>query len=248
MNNIKISQLDENTSPSLSAVTVVVQNDIAKKSTIQSIKETIFSDDVTVNGTLDVIGDVTIGTDVSVDINGTISHTGNTLQTGNTNIVGNLSVTGETNLTGIIGIVGDTQIVNTWTTPNETEWKIVTYNGHFAGTITGGSSTYWFPFSSVPFSNGTTSCGGNSLRSGIIEYTAYFNGSGCGSEIGQIMFSRNCGISNDNWVVSQQDCDSIIVTDGDDNGFYFYNDTDPNDASMLIQWTARLFYVEESFC
>lgn len=66
MNNIKISQLDENLSPSLSAVTIVIQNDIAKKATIQSIKETIFSTGVTVNGTLDVTSDVTIDGDVMI--------------------------------------------------------------------------------------------------------------------------------------------------------------------------------------
>jgi hypothetical protein len=191
MNNIKISQLDENLSPSLSAVTVVVQNDIAKQATIQSIKETMFSD-------------------------------------------------------GLM-VTGNTQIVNTWTTPNETEWKIVTYNGYYSGTATS-ESTYWFPFSGVPFSNGSDSCSGNDLRSGIIEYTAYFNGAGCGSEIGQIMFSRNCGNSNDNWIVSQQDCDNVIVTDGDSDGFYFYNDSNSDEVSMLIQWTARLFYTEENFC
>jgi hypothetical protein len=222
MNNIKISQLDENTSPSLSAVTVVVQNDIAKKSTIQTIKETIFSDDVDL--------------------------TGNLMVDGNTSLTGNLSVTGNTNLNGNTTIQGDTKIINTWTTPNNTQWKIVTYNGQYSGSARSGTTHYWFSFSGVPFSNNTNSCANNKLRSGMIEYTAYFSGAGTGSEIGQIMFSRNCDNLNDNWVVSQQSGDDIIVTDGDNGGFYFYNNDNNNEVNMLIQWTAKLFYNEENWC
>ena len=233
MNNIKISQLDENLSPGLNAITVIVEDDVAKNATIQTIKETIFSDDVDLTGNLMVDGNTSL--------------TGNLSVTGNTNLKGNLTISGNTNLTGTTTIVGDTQIVNTWSTPNNSEWKIVTYNGHYSGSMTG-STEYWFKFSEVPFSNGSSGCDANSVRGGIIEYNAYFSGSGCGTEMGQIMFSKNCGNNNDSWVVSSQDCDSIIVTDGDNDGFYFYNDSNGSDVSMMIQWTARLFYTEENFC
>lgn len=140
---------------------------------------------------------------------------------------------------------GDTQIVNTWVNPNENEWKIVTYNGSAVITYDGVTPATWFPYSGVPFSNGTDSCYENTLRGGKIEYTAYVVNNGYGSQFGEISFSRNCATS---FISSIRDQTSGgFILDGNWQGFNFANESETS-FSMFIQWTARLHYTVENVC
>jgi len=236
MNNIKISQLDENLSPSYSSVTVVVENDIAKKSTIQSIKNTLFTGDSTITGDLTVTDNTYLKSPLSV--------------TGDTTIKGDITVTDNTYLKGDLFVTGDTQSIYNWTL-NDTKWSIVECQGHNTVSITGdtGIGQIWFPFSGLPmtttdFSNFNE----NHLRGGVVSYFAVCNG-GCNTlQTGTVHFvrDRNAEVTENRVSFG---CDLYFGEGGNGSrgGLKVYSNN-ASEMDIVVQWTAKLFYAEEWFC
>lgn len=246
MNNIKISQLDEDLSPSLDAITVVVFDDVAKNATIQSIKETIFSTGVTVNGTLDVTDDVTLESDLTVNKN--IYLNDRTKIVGDLMVTGNTSLNGDTNIVGDLMVTGDTQTIYNWTSPNDTKWSTVQCQGHNTVTINNNQGTIWFPFSGVPMSSGNgTDMSTNFLRGGVIDYFTVCNGPCNTLATGTVTFTRD-GTPTTNETRTSYSCDLYFGEGNSDYGLKVWSNGNSGEMDLIIQWTAKLFYAEENFC
>jgi hypothetical protein len=246
MNNTKITNLPEVTTPMMDSVTVMVADDTASKVSLENIKSAITAGNVTIGN------DLTVGGVITGDGTGITNLVLNDYTLGGeTMIAGSLEITSGLTVTGDVMITGDTQSVYNWTSPNDTTWSIVECQGHNTVSITGdtGIGQIWFPFSGVPMSNDTENMNNNHLRGGVITYYAHCNGNNNNTlQTGTVHFVRDDNAATEENRARTNGISDIYFGEGGSNlGIKVYAN-DVSEYDIIVQWTAKLFYAEEFFC
>jgi hypothetical protein len=146
--------------------------------------------------------------------------------------------------TTIGGGVVVSPVIATWTSPNNNVWRIENYNGGAAVSYNGGNNdAKWFDVANSPG-------GDNGFRGAIIEYHAFIPGRG--TIIGTIHLSND--FTQENATHTEHlsgggDLQYATLWDCNTNrGQLYFKMTDGQNRNIMIQWTAKIFYGDESYC
>jgi hypothetical protein len=139
-------------------------------------------------------------------------------------------------------------VTGEWTSPNGNPWYVTTWNSGFSGSYDGSDPLVWFDTSLAETPSGLNS---NNIRGGVVEYHAY---DGSSTIVGTIWFScdyeslpasvthmehasgGNSAEARSYWTMTQQNPTRLAYT----------NLT--GGSSVMVQWTARLFWGNEMNC
>jgi len=150
------------------------------------------------------------------------------------------------NTAGGLGVHTDSD----WVNPNERTWQIRTYNDGAAVAYDGTTPVKWFDIDNCPY-------GTNNFRGAIIEYHAYV-GSSIGTNPGTIIGTIH--LANDYYqgeathtehMSGENTLQAVSLwetPDGGNRGQLFFKRTDSIASTLMIQWTAKIFYGYEASC
>lgn len=131
-----------------------------------------------------------------------------------------------------------------WTNPNDNIWRIEDYNGGAAVTYDGGNyDAKWFDISNH------TSGSGN-FRGAIIQYHAFVQSEG--TIIGTIHLANDYSqeqATHTEHLSGGSNLQFVTLWDcNDERGQLYFKMTNGNTKDLMIQWTAKVFYGNESDC
>lgn len=182
------------------------------------------------------------------------------LTTSNIDTVGNATTTDQTlggsgpSITGVGAITfadGSTQTtaaVNNppilWTNPNNNVWRIEEYNDGAAVTFDGNEGQIWFDAAN-------SASGRSNFRGAIIQYHAYLDNAG--TIVGTIHMSNdnNPGYNVTHTEHMSGNSNAAFVTlwnAYNNDGRLYFKRTDNSSDTLMIQWTAKIFYGSENYC
>jgi len=146
-----------------------------------------------------------------------------------------------TNVTTSLGQGPDSD----WVNPNEQTWKIRTYNGGAAVAFDGTTPVKWFDVANGPL-------GDNQFRGAIIEYHAFVNNQG--TIIGTIHLANDYSQGPATHTEHMSGGNGLQAVslwenpDGGNRGQLYFSRTDAQADTLMIQWTAKIFYGYEADC
>jgi hypothetical protein len=146
------------------------------------------------------------------------------------------------NTAGGLGVHTDSD----WVNPNERTWKIRTYNGGAAVSFDGTTPVVWFDVANSPL-------GLDQFRGAIIDYHAFINNQG--TIVGTIHIADDYQPGDAFTHIEHMSGGSNLQTvhlwgpdAGLNRGRLCFKRTDGAANTMMIQWTAKIFYGYEADC
>jgi hypothetical protein len=135
-----------------------------------------------------------------------------------------------------------------WVNPNNHTWRIRTYNGGAAVAFDGTTPIMWFDAANSPL-------GISNFRGAIIDYHAFIGGNsnGNGTIVGTIHLAQDYDpqeATHTEHLSGGYGLQYISLWGGDPahRGQLFFKRTDNVAATLMIQWTAKIFYGLENDC
>jgi len=129
-------------------------------------------------------------------------------------------------------------IIATWKAPSNNTWRIETYNGGAAVSYNGSDyDAKWFDVANSPSGN-------NDFRGAVIEYHAFIPNRG--TIIGTIHLSNDETMQEATHTEHMSGDNQIqfmsLWTCNNEYGQLYFKRTDGSSESLMIQWTAKIFY------
>jgi hypothetical protein len=135
-----------------------------------------------------------------------------------------------------------------WVNANSHTWSIRTYNGGNAVAFDGTTPVAWFDAANSPLGN-------SQFRGAIIEYHAFIGGNsnGNGTMVGTIHLAQDWDpeeATHTEHLSGNYGLQYISLWGGNpfDRGKLFFKSTNNVAATLMIQWTAKIFYGSEMDC
>lgn len=146
---------------------------------------------------------------------------------------------------GGVSTSSNSEIITSWETPNETTWKILTYNGGKNIEWTDSGDVTWWDADDIP------SIGDYGFRGAMVEYHAYAQGYGDGTIIGQIMLACDYGGSSvEHWetISGNGNMNSISLWEMENERRLNLRGQSGQNQTIWIQWTSRIFVGPDFAC